>query len=88
MFKSETLRQVSKPAALLFGITFLIKLFCNPYFELFPILFAILIFEVFALITCYYLVICKNKPRNMIWANYVIWTLFVNLGDLAAALSA
>ena len=83
MFKSETLSQVAIPAAVLFGVTFIVALLFNSYFEVLPQIIACLIYELFALITCYYLVIRKNKSRKHIWANYIIWTLFCNFGILA-----
>ena len=83
MFKREVLAQVAIPAVVLFIANFAVAVICGTYTDVFSQIIAGLIAEFFALITCYYLVIRKNKASSHIWANYIIWILIFNLGILA-----
>ena len=39
-----------------------------------------LLFQIFAYITCLFLVIKKAKGENAIWINYIVWIFIANFG--------
>lgn len=90
MFSHETSSRVAIPALVLAIITYLTQLLCGyqniSSYDLAVYLVAVVIFEFFALLTCYGFVIIKGKDQRHVWANYIIWILIANIGNIVSAL--
>ena len=44
---------------------------------------AALIYELFAYITCWALVLNKGKSDRAVWLNYIVWTLIAVIGNVS-----
>ena len=83
MFSKDALRIAAIPAAFLFIITFVLNLLLGSIGVLSSV-FACIFYEIFAYITCWVFVLAKNRSDTALWANYIIWLLIANLGQVVS----
>lgn len=83
MFSSENLRRVALPALALFIVNLICTLLFDPYtFDLGSHLVYQAIVQLFALMSCHFLVLQKGKEQNHVWINYIVWMFIMNAGRI------
>lgn len=80
---------VIKPALMLFFVSTFVLVLEDTSFLLSPYAFGgwlisllsyQLISQILAYVTCLALVLMKNKGKEAVWGNYIVWTIILNIG--------
>ena len=78
---------VAIPALTLFVITFVVNfLSAGASFHVISAIVMCAITEALAYLSCWALVLRKNKGQQAVWVNYIVWIVLMNLGSVVSLL--
>lgn len=87
MINKKNLLSVAWPACVLFLVSLTVSFIQSPpdvstwYFLLASLIGALtsnILWQIFAYLSCWTLVLRKGKPQNYVWVNYIVWTVIAN----------
>lgn len=84
-------RNILLPAIVFYIINTFVYLLQQPDAPLFGFLISSSVYNLIsqglAYLTCYFIVIKRNKGQKGVWINYIIWTVVMNLGVVSEMLN-
>ena len=84
--KKQNAINIILASLVLFAVTFIVNIIYYPSSDF--IISAMsacvtcLITEALALLSCWFIVLRGKKGIRAIWINYIVWTIFINFGNI------